>query len=539
MNANIRKEVRSLLPTFGVTIVVTILLPLFFIFISNEDPMGIVLFVFGGCCAMMAACSFGNEFQSRTMSLLLTQPAARNRIWRDKMTVLAAALGIACAAILLCTPLILGLRVVRSVEYLGLASMLIGIAVIALCSGPFLTLSIKNIIGAMGAIAALPFALFMLIMSLDYLVSWLCSHPEQPFFGDSFEADPYRFIAPLLAIYCSVLYWLGYKMFAGFQLIDTQAQEIALPAKLEAGLAPISKLLMPGYTGPMASLIRKEIQLHRTSFIIAGAACVLLAGVAVMHEIHPSEITTGVMFACVVMCVFLVPLVTGAVAIAEERSWGMTGWQLTQPPSVFKQWTIKMLVAFVISVVLGIALPAVMLTCMRFLLAGSVQALSLADFNSLASGTALLLYILVLSLVIYASSISTNSMRAIIMFLGLLTGIGLIVGTAVNVIHIYYEALGQWVYDSFLMHPAPTLFEIFRVTTVIGACFAVTMLWYLTLFNFRNPEQNSRRRTIQLSLIGLSTFGLILVIIGMLAYKMSFALYAGPHHASSISISVP
>jgi uncharacterized membrane protein len=378
--------------------------------------------------------------------------------------------------------------------------------------------------------AAFPFALWVLIMAVDWLVSWFCSRPEEPFFTDSYQAHPYRYIWALLAIYCAALYWLGYKMFARFQLIESQSQEIALPAKLEAGLAPILKRLLPGYTGPVASLIRKEIQLHRTSFIIAGAACALVACSAVMHEIHDSEIDRALMIIAVVLCFLMIPLITGAVCIAEERSWGMSGWQLTQPPSAFKQWLIKILVAFAITMVLGIVLPVAMINFFDLLQTASIKAPPLQDLGPLASGPILLLYILVVSLIIYASSISTNTMRAIIMFLGLLAGIGLIIGLATDTAQwaSHNDLVELWAgrirYGNRVMsgEQLKGFIQNFLVTATLSATgVLVAPLWYLTLFNFRNPEFSFRRRCVQLMLIGLSICGMIAVMSGTLPFWLS------------------
>src|SRR5207302_5678971 len=41
--------------------------------------------------AVMAALSFGDEFQHRTMPLLLSQPRARFDLWREKLEVLLVA----------------------------------------------------------------------------------------------------------------------------------------------------------------------------------------------------------------------------------------------------------------------------------------------------------------------------------------------------------------------------------------------------------------------------------------------------------------
>ncbi|HEY6166524.1 MAG TPA: ABC transporter permease, partial [Verrucomicrobiae bacterium] len=49
------------------------------------------MFIFFVGTALVAAMSFGTEFQQRTLPLLLSQPFERARLWRDKLLVLTAA----------------------------------------------------------------------------------------------------------------------------------------------------------------------------------------------------------------------------------------------------------------------------------------------------------------------------------------------------------------------------------------------------------------------------------------------------------------
>ena len=471
---------------------------------------------------MMAASSFGNEFQSRTLALLLAQPMPRSRIWRDKIAVLGAALGIAgVVAALGIVLLIRGEGKPGSIQDLTLG--LIGLAMVALCSTPIMTLATKNIIGGMGAAVALAMSTVLLIMATDWVISWLLAMPdimEHPFLSDSVDAHPYAYILSLVGTYCAVFYWLGYRTFVRLQLIDTQAQEINLPAKLEATLGPLLLRLMPSYTGPTASLIRKELQLHRPSFIIAGAASALLVVEAAVFEMHISEITIGMMFTSVVLCVFLIPLITAAMALAEERNWGLAGWQLTLPPSAAKQWLTKMIVALAICLALGVALPLAMVTVMKVLFAAAGQGPTLGSTGEIASNGTILCYLFLLSLIFYASSISTNVMRAVIAALGLIIGMGSVWGL-VN--YLFYQAglhtrFGYWLLNTF---SNDQLVRISRACWHVLPAFPwVLILLFLGLvfYNFRSGELTARRRWAQLSALGL------LVLVMSAAFMPIFAM---------------
>ena len=113
MNARMTKEIRVLLPAFGIALSAA-LLP-FLASPHEPEALAALLFVFG--CTMMGALIFGNEFQHRTLSLLLTQPIPRTSLWKEKMRVLATALAIA-AGVLCATLLLFDSRVRAEVELL-------------------------------------------------------------------------------------------------------------------------------------------------------------------------------------------------------------------------------------------------------------------------------------------------------------------------------------------------------------------------------------------------------------------------------------
>jgi ABC-type transport system involved in multi-copper enzyme maturation permease subunit len=114
MNAFLRKEIRLLLPSF----VIALLLTFSFWLIPAEGAAppvirnSLFLFPFLLCPAvvmMMALNSFGREVSAGTFSNLLAQPVARARIWWTKAVLLAVALAVIfCAwwfSCLLCAPI--------------------------------------------------------------------------------------------------------------------------------------------------------------------------------------------------------------------------------------------------------------------------------------------------------------------------------------------------------------------------------------------------------------------------------------------------
>ena len=117
--------------------------------------------------------------------------------------------------------------------------------------------------------------------------------------------------------------------------------------------------------------------------------------------------------------VLMIPLITGLVCMADERNLGTYSWQFTLPPSAKKQWHVKLLVTFSTCAGLGVALPG-MLSLLWAILGGTVEMPNeIEPWVFVGLG-----YLTLFSAVIFASSISTNSMRAIIAYLGLVCGVG-------------------------------------------------------------------------------------------------------------------
>ena len=85
-----------------------------------------------------AGCAFGNEFQHRTLSLLLSQPIARSVLWRDKMLVLGAGIVTSLAVLLGCLASVLS-RAGADESPL----VLVLIALCAFCGAPYWTLRVS------------------------------------------------------------------------------------------------------------------------------------------------------------------------------------------------------------------------------------------------------------------------------------------------------------------------------------------------------------------------------------------------------------
>jgi hypothetical protein len=119
--------------------------------------------------------------------------------------------------------------------------------------------------------------------------------------------------------------------------------------------------------------------------------------------------------------VILLPFLIGAMAVAEEKAWGVAHWHLTLPPSARKQWCVKAATALTLTLALGFGLPALMLWVSQPLLGFRAQQ---QEELWMISATILLAQLLATSVSLYAGGFSSSTLRAILLAVGLAFGAG-------------------------------------------------------------------------------------------------------------------
>jgi ABC-type transport system involved in multi-copper enzyme maturation permease subunit len=156
MNARIRKEARTLLPAMVVTLL-SVAVPLI---ISGHKAarFGCFPLVFG--FVTIGAISFGNEFQHRTIQMLLTQPIARTTVWLEKLMVLGTGIGIGLL-IYLIGLLIFDADILYEADAPAAAVFIILSSLCAFCSTPYWTLIARNSLA--GVVFSLVVPIFVLV----------------------------------------------------------------------------------------------------------------------------------------------------------------------------------------------------------------------------------------------------------------------------------------------------------------------------------------------------------------------------------------
>jgi hypothetical protein len=449
MNVRLIKETRALLPIFAGT------LPLIVVPQLIWPRAGFGYFALGVACVLMAGSCFGTEFQHRTISLLLSQPIPRSVIWREKMVILGAGIVTSLAVLLGC--LAVAASRIDHVEWLPLVL----IPLCAFCGAPFCTLVLRQGIAGMVAAVGFPCA----IMAACALVN------NQ--FSVNNEAALVTAMVSLLLIYCPLVCWLGYAKFKQLEAVDTPSRELGLPGSLEAILvAPLTRV-SSRFRGPRASLFKKECRLQQISFLLAGVfVLIALAGFCLARS-RP-EVAAGIVGSDIFLYALILPLVAGAISVAEERGWGMAEWHLTLPPSTLTQWSAKMLVTLSTSLVLGLLLPAAV-----FLLADPLFSRPAAR-TSFEPAVAILCWVVgqlvMTSVAIYAASFTRNTLQAILAaFVILAAGSGAM-WLAISTAHYVALAPVQWIgvprVDVRLVLP------VLSVALVLVLCLFQGFAWY-------------------------------------------------------------
>ena len=398
MNARLLKETRALLPIFAC------MLPLIVVPQLIWPPAGFGYLALGVACVVMAGSAFGAEFQHRTISLLLSQPIPRSVIWREKMLVLGVFIVTSLAVLLGC------LAVAPCGNDYQDWLVLVLIPLCAFCGAPFWTLTVRQGIAGMVVAVGAPSGMLAVYALVTVQLG-----------GSTPEALSAAFISLLLLIYCAVVYWLGYATFKRLEAVDTPAQELRLPVGLEAiFVAPLTKI-SSRFRGSFATLLKKECRLQQIGLLLAGVFVLIAVAGFCLAKRYP-EVATGIVGGDIATYALVLPLIAGAISVAEEKGWGIAEWHLSLPPSALKQWSAKMVATLSISLVLGLLLPVAV-----FLVAYPLFNPSGAR-TSLPTAFAVLGWVLgqmlVTSVAVYAASFSKTTLNAILAALVILIASG-------------------------------------------------------------------------------------------------------------------
>jgi hypothetical protein len=294
---------------------------------------GILAYTVGA--ASLGAIAFGHEFSSGTMPSLLTLPRPRRSTMALKLGVL----------VLLLVPLALvghfvtfaALGAEGDVESVVLFWLPL---VTAVGLGPWLTLSFRSATAGMAFSLATPGFMFC-----GAVIGWAAVH--------GFTPVPQSFVFRVGAVgtllVSSAGAFLGWRAFQRLEAIDG-GLTFRWWRDRQAGTPRLP--LDARRFHPLWLLVRKELELQRMTFVVAGA---YLVGVTVLVLARP--VADDVVEGMTLFYVAFLPCMPGALASAEEHQLGTVEWQMALPMASWKQWIVKVGVVLGVVGVLALGLP--------------------------------------------------------------------------------------------------------------------------------------------------------------------------------------
>jgi hypothetical protein len=372
MSALVRKEIRLILPFWGIAIFLAVA-PAWIAprgsSVSGMDPS--LFWAFGFGMVLLGMAPFGQEFSLGTFSSLLAQPVERQRIWRTKTLLIMVAMLLVFIAFMVSVHFRLdmtlkefmaGLRAQRTnlahwrmedlikmqrnlyvqegVNVLETGFLLMFVAI----TGALWTSLLFRQTGAALWFAILvPGAIFLMVQLLFHAVSG--------------QMQEIVFVA-LLSLYSIAGFAWARRMFLQAQDVQWLGETISVIG-LSSAKERADSTAARGRK-PLSALFRKEIQSHQISFLIAFGLLVLHGATLVFRKFYPLTRSSELQFAveAVPLLWLLVPWLIGGVAVAEERKLGTMESQLCLPVTRRLQFAVKFAVVLLLGVLLGGLMPS-------------------------------------------------------------------------------------------------------------------------------------------------------------------------------------
>jgi hypothetical protein len=408
---------------------------------------------------LLATLSLGEEFQHRTLSLLLSQPVGRMEIWGEKLSVTVVAI---VSAVMVFSLALRATSFQPDRRELAFAGAWI-VAITA--SATFWTLFTRSTVGGLALnIGVQSFISFTIPWS--NLADWLRARgylaPGNPIVPSA--------VTFVFLCYAGVMVWLGVRMLERFQVTGGMVGDDLLMAGPDLMPGALAGWLHSRPSGAVLNLIRKEFRLLRPVWLISllaavGWACLTLFGLLFERGFSKNFETAVVIVG--VGSTLMIAILAGSMSLGEEKTSGTHTWRLTLPVPVLLQWRIKLYMALFAGFVGAGLLPV--LFARRSLLGSSHV---LADFNF---GTGWLLGVLILTFVsFWCACAAHGTVRAVLWVVPVMIALGLA------------SQFGELVGPKF-MHLVPSRFAIFasfRFTNAVSSMFQTSLISRFSMWEF-------------------------------------------------------
>jgi hypothetical protein len=350
MSVLVKKEIRLLLPGWVAAIVLAIA-PMWLVSHWSPGPeiapVLDVVYLVG--IMLLGLASFGEEFNSRTFQLLLSQPISRRRIWSTKLLTLAAAYLSVLLALFASWELYawhhhseVSIYTFSFISRFN-TDAVAGLAM--LIGGLWTTLLLRQVAAAFWFTFLVPLLVVIVVPLLLY--------------GSLFEStDIRRVLGWGLILYSlagfSFAHWLLFRA----QDVQWSGGNIVIPewrglARFRFGPSTRRRW------NPRAALQAKEFRLHQSQMVIAGVLTLLHIVVLIIRKCVSLPETSSLGFTLRTFwgLWLVMPLLVGCAAAAEERKLGTLAGQLCLPARWRTQFMAKAGVVLLLSVLLGAVMP--------------------------------------------------------------------------------------------------------------------------------------------------------------------------------------
>jgi len=289
---------------------------------------------------LLAALPLGNEFQHRTITLLLAQPVDRREIWlRKTMVTLVAVLPLA-------TLYLFGFGRIQEFDMdFWMAAVWIVAATAGSVAG---TLVARSAIGGLALSSSFFGVLF---------VAWSKLAESQRHHGNISSA--FLWATGIVVVgYAVSIMLLGRRMFLRFQIAEGPHGEIGLATATRFVPQFAIDWLRSRPRGAILNLIRREVRLLRVVWLLALLSFVTWSCLVTFHFVKPHDFPVeSPPVALATLLGLLIALLAGALPLGEEKTQGTHTWQLTLPISSWTQWSVKLSVALCTSLLTAVGVP--------------------------------------------------------------------------------------------------------------------------------------------------------------------------------------
>jgi len=511
MNPLVKKEIRLLLPSFIVAVLLAMVQG-----ITRPYDFYVASLLFFGL-TIMALTTIGRESSLNTFSLLMSQPAERIRIWQTKLSVLVVAFLTVFVVWLVAFGIAWWTSSVDADAAQNSYNLFITICLIATATftgGLWTTLLLRQIAGA-----------FWLTLLVPAVVAGLTT---------GFVAANHSNNA-VIAVLCVVLgiYSVGGFLFARWLFF--RAQDVGWAGGIIA--LPEWKIFTSSENAvstrsrkPIFALIKKEFQLQQAAFMGAVGLLALHIGILVLRKHHHfAKDSAGQVLISIFWMLWLVlPVVIGATAIAEERRLGVMEGQLCLPVSRRVQFAIKAFLTLLLGILLGGVMP--MLLEITGMTAGSPNPAFMSDNRTFESG----FFLFALGTVAFSAWLALVSFFASTLAKTFLQAIGFAIVTFIGWAMLIsgFAVSHRLFYGSFSTNSILPL--VISTPTII-----ITLLWlaYLNFKNFRDGWTLWRR-----NILGIAGALVFIAVSSAAIYNRAWDVFepAEPaHDPAKLSLTNP